>query len=360
MTAAERRQAAFWLVALAAFALALHLLSGILLPFVAGCAIAYFLDPAVDRLEAWRAPRGLATAVVLLLFFLALVLLVLLVLPVLELEVAELARRAPAAVEFARQQIQAGLEMAQRTLAPEDVAKLKDMAGSWAAEAVGWGARVVQGLLTSGFAIANILSLLIITPVVAFFLLRDWDRIIAQIDHWLPRRHAATVREQARQVDRTLAGFVHGQVLVGLALAAYYGVALALAGLPFAAILGIMIGVLSFIPFLGFLTGLALAVGLGLMQFGFSARFIVVLGIFAAGSVLEQNVLSPRLVGKRINLHPVWVIFALLAFGTLFGFVGVLLALPAAAVIGVLVRFALARYLASPFYDSGNRGDGER
>jgi predicted PurR-regulated permease PerM len=360
VTAAERRQALFWLVALAAFALTLHLLSAILLPFVAGMAIAYFLNPAVDRLEAWRVPRGLATAAILLAFFMAIALLGLLLLPVLELEAAELARRAPAAFEFAREQAQAGLERAQRNLAPEDVAKLKDMAGGWAAEAVGWAGQLLQGLLTSGAAIANLLSLVLITPVVAFFLLRDWHRIVTQIDRWLPRQHAAIIREEARQVDRTLAGFVHGQLLVGLADAFYYGIALALAGLPFAAIVGIVVGVLSFIPFLGFLTGLVLAVGLGLVQFGLSARFLVVLGIFAVGSVLEQNVLSPRLVGKRIHLHPVWIIFALLAFGTLFGFVGVLLALPAAAVIGVLVRFAIARYLASPLYDSAPRGDGER
>jgi len=360
VTAAERRQALFWLVALALFALTLHLLSAILLPFVAGCAIAYFLDPAVDRLEAWRVPRALASALVLVLFFVAIVLLLALVLPVLQLEATELAQRAPAAFEYARERIQAALELAQQALAPEDVAKIKDMAGGWAGEAVGWAARVVQGILTGGFAIANLLSLVIVTPVVAFFLLRDWDRIIAQIDHWLPRRHAAVIRAEARAVDRTLAGFVHGQMLVGLADALYYSVALSLAGLPFAVIIGVLVGVLSFIPFLGFLLGFALAVGLGLVQFGFTSRFLVVLGIFAVGSLLEQNVLSPRLVGKRINLHPVWIIFALLAFGTLFGFVGVLLALPAAAVIGVLVRFALARYLASPLYDSANHGDGER
>ena len=358
MTAAGRQQALFWIAALALLVLALHLLSAILLPFVAGCAIAYFLDPAVDRLEAWRVPRGLAAALVLLVFFVAIGLVGALLVPVLELEAAELARRAPAALEFGRQQIGAGLEMAQRTLAPEDVAKLKDLVGGWAADAAGWAARLVQGILTSGFAIANLLSLLFITPVVAFFLLRDWDRIIAQIDRWLPRQHAQVIRDEARQVDRTLAGFVHGQVLVGLALAFYYGIALALTGLPFAAIVGVIVGVLSFIPFLGFLTGFALAVGLGLVQFGLTGRFLVVLAIFAVGSVFEQNVLSPRLVGKRINLHPVWIIFALLAFGTLFGFVGILLALPAAAVIGVLVRFAIARYLASPLYDSANRRDG--
>ncbi len=203
-------------------------------------------------------------------------------------------------------------------------------------------------------ALAGLLSLAIVTPVVAFFLLRDWPRLTAEIDSWLPLRHAATIREQLRLIDETLAGFVHGQMLVALVLAAYYGLALTLAGLPFAVIVGITVGVLSFIPFVGIGIGLVLALALGLSQFGPSTRRAGVLGIFVVGHLAETNMLTPRLVGRRINLHPVWVIFALLAFGSVFGFVGVLLAVPGAAVIGVLARFAVARYLASPLYDPAN------
>jgi predicted PurR-regulated permease PerM len=360
VTAGERRAGLFWLAAFAALLLVLHLLSGILLPFVAGCGIAYFLDPAADRLEAWRVPRALAAAVVLLLFFLALVVILLLLLPMIELEATELARRAPLIVEFGQQRVQALTDLAQQKLSPEDLAKLKDMAGGWAATAIGWAAQLLQQVLTGGLALANLLSLIIVTPVVAFFLLRDWDRLIALIDSWLPRRHVATIRAQARLVDATLAGFVHGQVLVGLVLAIYYAAALSLVGLTFAVILAIIIGILSFIPFVGVVTGLLLALGLGLVQFGATSKLLAVIAIFAAGHLVESNFLSPRLVGKRIHLHPVWVIFALLAFGSLFGFLGVLLALPAAAVIGVLARFAVARYLASPLYDPASRPpDGE-
>ena len=346
-----RRAWLFWLGALAFFVASLWLLSGILLPFVAGCAIAYFLDPAVDRLARLHMPRGLAAAVVLILFFIAVATVLALLVPVVELETAELARRAPAVIEFGRQQLQSLLELAQQRLSPEDLAKLKDMAGGMTAAAIGWAAQVTQRLLTSGIALANLLSLVIVTPVVAFFLLRDWDRIIAEIDHWLPRRHAETIRAEARLIDATLAGFVHGQFLVGAVLAVYYGAALTWAGLNFAVILGIVIGVLSFVPLVGIFTGFILALGLGLIEFGATTKLAVILAIFAAGYVVESNALSPRLVGQRVNLHPVWIIFALLAFGSLFGFIGVLLAVPAAAVIGVLIRFAIARYLESPLYD---------
>ncbi len=351
MIAAERWHALFWLGALAFLLLALHLLSGILLPFIAGFIIAYFLAPAVARLAAWRLPRGLAAALMLLLFFAGLAALLLLLLPLLQLQATELARRAPAAVAFARQQIAALMALAQQKLAPEDLAKLREMAGGWAGSAVGWAAGLIEELLSSGIALANLFSLVIVTPIVAFFLLRDWDRLLARIDSWLPRRHVATIREQARLVDATLAGFVHGQMLVGLLLAIYYGAALSLAGLDFAVLIGILIGVLSFVPFLGVATGLLLALGLALVQFGSLSMLVAILGIFAVGQLVESNLLSPKLIGDRVHLHPLWVIFALLAFGTLFGFSGVLLALPAAAVIGVLVRFALGRYLASELYE---------
>ena len=350
-TGMERGAALFWLGILAAFLLALYLLNGILLPFVAGAGIAYFLAPAVDRLAAWGVPRGLAAALLLLLFLAGLVLLLLLILPLLQVQAAALARRAPMIVEFLRSELQTFMAMAQQQLAPEDLARIRDMAGSWAAAAAGWAAGLLQNVLTSGVRLASLLSLVFVTPVVAFFLLRDWRRLTARIDLWLPRRHAATIREQARLIDRTLAGFVHGQLLVCLILAIYYAAALTFAGLQFAVILGILIGVLSFIPYLGATTGLILALGTAAMQFSTWTRFLIVLAIFAVGQLAEGNVLSPKLVGERVNLHPVWVIFALLAFGALFGFVGVLLALPAAAVVGVLTRFALARYLASPLYD---------
>jgi len=196
-----------------------------------------------------------------------------------------------------------------------------------------------------------VLSLLFITPVVAFFLLRDWDRILARIDSWLPRRHAPVIRAQAAKVDETLSGFVRGQGTVCLLLGVFYAIALALVGLDFGLVIGVLIGLISFVPYAGAMIGAVLSIGLAAVQFGDWTHVLIIAGIFVFGQAVEGNVLTPKLVGDRVNLHPVWVIFALLAFGSLFGFVGVLLAVPIAAILGVLVRFALERYLASPLYD---------
>jgi predicted PurR-regulated permease PerM len=355
VTMGQRQQLLFWLGALACLLLLIYLLSPILLPFVAGSAIAYFLDPAVDRLERWRVPRSIATILALLLFVFAVMLVLALLVPLLQLQAAELAGRVPALVAQLRQHLEQLMATAQQQLAPEDMAKVRDMLGSAMANAASWVARLIQSLLTSGMALANLLSLIFITPIVSFFLLRDWDRIVARVDSWLPRDHLATIREQARLVDATLSGFARGQLLVCLGVGIYYAAALTLIRLDFGLIIGILAGILTFIPYVGFATGFVLALGLALLQFGTLSGMLWVVGIFAVGQVLESNVLAPKLVGERVHLHPVWVIFALLAFGSIFGFLGVLLALPAAAVIGVLVRFALGRYLASPLYDPANR-----
>ena len=215
-----------------------------------------------------------------------------------------------------------------------------------------WATDIVAGVLSGGAAVANTLSLIIITPVVTFYLLRDWDNIAATVDGWLPRAQAPTIRELASEVDRTLAGFLRGQGTVCLLLGVFYAIGLTVAGLDFGLVIGLIAGLLSFIPYVGSIVGLLLSVGLAFLQFDDWLRVAVVAGIFFVGQALEGNVLTPRLVGGRVGLHPVWVIFAILAGGTLFGFVGVLLAVPVAAVIGVGTRFALTRYLDSPYYDA--------
>lgn len=346
-----RAQAAFWAVVFGVFFLALYLLSSILLPFVAGFAIAYFLDPAADRLESLRLPRGLAAFLVLLVFLLTVVLVFLLLVPLVQGQVSDLVQRTPGLIGGAQRRLDQGMEALQAHLAPEDLQKLRDAVAGKLGDVFGWVARLLQTLLTSSFAIVNILSLVFITPVVSFFMLRDWDRMVALVDSWIPRRHIETVREQARLVDETMSGFLRGQGTVCLLMGVFYAAALTLAGLDFGLVLGLLIGLLTFIPFLGATAGAVLSIGLAAAQFDSWSRVAVVAAIFVAGQIVEGNVLTPKLVGERVNLHPVWVIFALLAFGALFGFVGVLLAVPLAAILGVLVRFALARYLASPLYD---------
>jgi predicted PurR-regulated permease PerM len=355
-TMANRRWALlFWAGLLAFTLLALHLLSGILLPFVAAFGISYFLAPLVDRLESWRLSRTLATVVVLLLFLLALGLVVMLILPLVEAQVAELSLLAPTAMDHGRQQIQQLISLAQEKLSPEDAARVRDMAGSLSSAALGWAAKLAEQILTSGVALANLLSLIFITPLVAFYLLRDWDGVVSHLESWIPRRHAVTVKKQMAEINTTLSGFVRGQTLIGMIVALYYASALSIAGTNFAIVIGVLIGIMSFIPVIGAAIGLVLALCITLTQTPTWSAAGIVVAIFLVGQAVESNVLTPKLIGDRVNLHPVWVIFALLAFGKLFGFLGVLLALPAAAVAGVMVRFGMSRYLASAFYDEDAR-----
>jgi predicted PurR-regulated permease PerM len=346
-------RALVWLGLVLLSLLVVWLLSAILLPFIAGFILAYFLDPLVDRLEAWRVPRWLGTLAVLLLAFLAVVLVLLLLVPLLEAQLGELIRRIPRFVELAQRLLDRLTQTLHEEVSPEDLARLRDAVGGRVGDLLGWLARLLQGALTSSVALVNILSLLFITPVVTFFLLRDWDRLVARIDSWIPRPHVETVREQARLIDETLAGFIRGQGSVCLALGGFYAIALSAAGLDFGLVIGFLSGLLTFIPFFGAMVGMGLSVGLALTQFDEWSRVALVALIFVIGQTLEGNLLTPKLVGERVNLHPVWLMFALLAFGALFGFVGVLLAVPLAAVSGVLVRFALQRYLQSTIYDPG-------
>ncbi|HRQ82665.1 MAG TPA: AI-2E family transporter [Azospirillaceae bacterium] len=348
MTTAQ--QSRFWLAAFAGFLLLVWLFSPVLLPFVAGLAIAYLLDPSVDRLELWGLPRWAATAAALLMFMLAIFLAALLLVPLIQAQVAHLLDVLPGYAARAREAITPLVENLVARLSPDDVARLRGAVGQHVGDVAGWIGGVVRGVLSSGVALFDVLSVLFITPIVAFYLLRDWDRLVAAVDSWLPRRHLDTVRAQCREIDATLAGFLRGQAAVCMALGGFYAVALSLAGLDFALVIGLLSGILSFIPYVGSLFGLAASVGLAALQFDELWRVGLVAGIFIVGQAAEGNFLTPKLVGDRVGLHPVWVMFSLLAGGALFGFLGVLLAVPVAASLGVVVRFLLRQYLASPLY----------
>ena len=350
MTAVQRNTW-FWVAGFLLFFLGLWLLSAILLPFVAGIAIAYFLDPLVNRLAQLRMPRGLAAFVVLTLFLTLLVLVIMLVVPILEAQVLDLAARLPSLLAAARREAEDLMQMAQQRLSPEDFAKLRDAVGGKLADMFAVLGSVFRDVVTRGLALANLLSLVFVTPVVSFFLLRDWNRILVRLDGWLPRAQAATIREQARRIDEILSAYLRGQLSVCVVLGIYYAVGLTLLGLTFGSVIGLLVGVLAFIPYVGFAVGFVLALLLALTQFSDQHHVLYVVALFVAGMTIEGNLLTPKLVGERVQLHPVWIVFALLSFGTLFGLLGVLIAVPMAAMIGVLVRFALSRYLASPLYD---------
>lgn len=343
----------FWLLALAAFLGCLWLLSGVLTPFVLGIATAYLLDPLVDRLERLRVPRWAGALLALLAFAALAAGAVLLLVPLFQVQATLLIDAAPRIVDTVRREAMAWLDVLAEELRPEDLERLRGAAAQYAGDLAVYAGGLIRALLGRGFAVLDLVSVAIIAPVVAFYLLRDWDELIRRIDGWLPRPHADTVRAQMREVDRTLAGFLRGQGAVCLILGGFYAAALTLAGLDFGLTVGLLAGVLTIVPYVGSAVGFLASVSLALVQFDDWWRVGLVAAIFVAGQTVEGYVLTPRLVGGSVGLHPVWVMFALLAGGYLFGFLGVLVAVPAAAVIGVGARFALSRYLDSPYYRGG-------
>ena len=358
----RERQVVYWTVALAIFVTALILLREILLPFVMGMAIAYLLDPIADRLQKWGLSRTLSATVLTIIFLLGVAAFLMVLVPILHSQVIDFVSRLPHYLELLRGRSEDVLALVQARLSPEVVARLREEIEGLAGGSIAWLGRVATQVWSSGLALINLISLIIITPIVAFYLLRDWDRIVEQLDSWLPRRNRAEIREQLSEIDKTLAEFVRGQAIVCGGLGVFYGIGLTLVGLEFGLIVGLGTGVISFVPYFGMLTGLAIGIGLAFAQFDTWPPIALVAGIFVIGQVIEGNFVTPKLIGNRIGLHPVWMIFALLAGGVLFGFVGVMLSVPVAAAIGVLSRFSLKQYLASPLYggcedDDSNTND---
>ncbi|MDE0943926.1 MAG: AI-2E family transporter [Alphaproteobacteria bacterium] len=348
-----QQQVRYWLISLAVLLALVWLLSSILLPFVAGMAVAYFLDPPTDKLEQRGLGRGLATSLVVIVFFVLMVLATLLLVPILQSQVLGFADRLPGYIAGLRETALPVLTELGAKFGIDVGASAGDAAKEIAADAVTFGFKLLRQAWSGGLALFNILTLLVITPVVAFYLLRDFDHMTAALNSWLPRQHAKTIRGLLSDIDSVMAGFIRGQGTVCLILASYYGLALTFAGLEFGLIIGLFSGLVSFIPFVGATTGLVLSMLTALTQFlpeGDFLRIGIIAAVFVIGQVMEGYILTPRLLGDRIGLHPVWVMFALLAGGALFGFVGVLIAVPAAAAIGVMVRFALSQYLASSLY----------
>jgi len=343
-------QVRFWLILLAVTLVAVYLLRSVLLPFVAGMAVAYLLDPVCDRLERWKLSRTWATTVVTICFVLLCALVLLLIIPAVVGQISTFIERVPDYVSAVQREATQALEVLRDRLDPETQEKLQSLLRNSADKVFNWVTAMLAGIVSGGVAFFNFVALVVITPVVAFYLLRDWDRMVAKADDALPRRHQETIRRLAREVDDTLAGFLRGQGTVCLSLAVFYAVGLTLAGLDFGLVVGLIAGFLSFIPYVGSLVGLFLSVGLALAQFDSWISVAIVAAVFFVGQAIEGNVLTPKLVGDRVGLHPVWVMFALLAGGALFGFVGVLLAVPVAAIVGVGVRFAFSQYRRSAYY----------
>jgi predicted PurR-regulated permease PerM len=346
-----QKQITFWVVSFLVLILVLWLLSPILLPFIAGLVLAYFLDPVADALERLGLPRVAATALILLLSILFLVLIVLLIVPILGDQIVKFAGDLPTLMQSLLARFNDVAPQWMKDAIAKSGTDIQGSISDIAGKAAGWTATLLASVWSGGMALVNILSLLVVTPIVAFYLLADWDRLVVKVDSWLPRDHAVQIRGIFNDIDAAMAGFIRGQGTVCLLLGLFYALALSLAGLKFGLVIGLGAGLLSFIPYVGALVGGVVAIGVALVQFWPDfASIAIIIGIFAAGQFIEGNFLSPKLVGSSIGLHPVWLMFALFAFGYVFGFVGLLLAVPLAAAAGVLVRFALNQYLASKLY----------
>jgi len=346
------RQIGFWLLALLVLVVLMLVLRDVLLPFIAGLILAYLLDPIAARFQRLGLGRLGATVLIVVLFVVAFVLLLLLIVPLLGNQLAGFTARLPSTISRLQALVaEQGGPLLQRLGGDNVSSEIQKYLGEILSQGSSFVAKFATSLWNGGQALVNVVSLLVVTPVVAFYLLLDWDEMVAKVDGWLPRNHAETIRGIMRDIDRAIAGFVRGQALVCLILGSIYAGGLTLAGLNFGFLIGMSAGLLSFIPFVGSVVGLVLALLVAVVQFWPQWPMIAaVAGVFVVGQFIEGNILSPKLVGNSVGLHPVWLMFALFAFGALFGFAGLLLAVPLAAAIGVLVRFALSRYLASPLY----------
>jgi predicted PurR-regulated permease PerM len=346
-----QRQVSFWVGALVVLILVLWVLQAILLPFIAGFVLAYFLDPVADRLERLGLPRIAATAFILLAAILMFVFIGLMIVPVVVDQSVKLAGDLPTLTKSLIDRANEIAPQSLKDMLANSGTDLQAQASTIAGKAAGWIISFMGSLWSGGMALVNVLSIMIITPIVAFYLLADWDHIVAKIDSWLPRDHLDEVRGIARDIDTAMAGFIRGQGTVCLLLGIFYAIGLSLVGLKSGLAIGFAAGMLSFIPYVGALIGGIMAIGVGLVQFWPNeAHVLLIVAVFAAGQFIEGNFLSPRLVGGSIGLHPVWMMFALLAFSYVFGFLGLLLAVPMAAATGVFVRYALDRYLKSKLY----------
>ncbi|MDA7427845.1 AI-2E family transporter [Primorskyibacter aestuariivivens] len=341
-----RDQMKYWGIATVVFAVVLWFLGDVLLPFVLGGAIAYFLDPVADRLEKMGFSRAIAVTIITLFALVLFIVMALLVVPSLVSQAIDLFNIAPTLFGNLRDFL---IERFPELMDAEST--LRQSLVAIGEKIQSYGGQLLETILSSAASIINIVMLFVIVPVVAVYMLLDWDNMVARIDDLLPRDHAPVIRQLAGDIDATLASFIRGMGTVCLVLGTYYAAALMLVGLQFGLVVGFIAGLITFIPYVGALVGGVLAIGLALFQFwGDWFSIAMVGGIFVLGQVIEGNILTPKLVGTSVGLHPVWLLLALSVFGSLFGFVGMLVAVPVAAALGVITRFATRQYLDSRLY----------
>ncbi|MFC3050985.1 AI-2E family transporter [Kordiimonas pumila] len=349
-----------WIVAAIFAILFLYLIKGILLPFLVGFAVAYFLDPVADRLEAKKLPRSIAAGLVIAGFFILITGIVLAFWPIVQSQLGSVSETLPKTISGLRPWLSKAMQGLSDSYNIGNGEDINSILGSFSEQILGKVQDSATNILKGGLALFNILTLVLISPVVAFYMLRDWDLLVAKVNGWLPPEQAPAIRQVSADIDTVLAGFVRGQLMVSTIMGVMYALGWMLVGLDFAIILGLLAGIMSFIPFVGTLVALAVALALGVGQWGLDPiQLGLVAAVFFVVQLIEGSFLTPRLIGERVGLHPVWVLFAVLAGGELMGFVGVLIALPVSAALAVLVRYWIKQYrehykIADPTEDQGS------
>lgn len=339
-----------WFVIFFVFFYLLYVLRSVLMPFVAGILLAYLLDPMVDRFEKFKMSRLWATLLVCFLVILIVLPALGLFLGMLENQIALLLQATPQYLGIIMEKIRPILQNLAERIPELKGANIEEMVRGNIGNGLKVVGRVLNALLTNGFALINLISLVLITPVVAFYMLRDWDVFVKKFEELLPKKSKKSVMETLSEINTIIAGFIRGQLSVCLILGLFYSIGLKLVGLELGLLVGFIAGIISFIPYVGSITGFVLGCVLAFAQYGDMEHVMYVVGVFLIGQFLEGNFLTPKLVGESVGLHPVWVMFALLSGGVLLGFLGLMLAVPMAAIIGVLVRNAIKRYKQSSLY----------
>lgn len=344
------RNMIIWLIIFCIFCAAVYTLRSVLLPFVAGIIIGYLLDPWASKIEKWGINRTLASVLVMIILILILIPSLIALFSVIDSQVGHFISVIPQYLSSFAKKIEPIFISLQDRFPALEPEKIREYLNSNISNTLKLTGKLARRLITGGFALVNILSLLLITPIVAFYMLRDWDKFIAQVDSLLPKKSKKSIEKQAKEIDNILSSFIRGQFSVCVLLGSFYAIGLYIVGLDLGVLVGFLAGIISFIPYVGSITGFLISILIAFAQFDSLMPILQVVGVFAVGQFIEGNFLTPNLVGDSVGLHPVWIMFALLTGGVLLGFLGLMIAVPVAAIIGVLTRHAIENYKESSLY----------
>ena len=339
-----------WLAIFLTFFWLLYILRSVLMPFVAGILLAYLLDPMVDKLEKLKISRLWSTLIVCFITILIIVPALGLLIGMIENQVSLLIQATPKYLTLIMEKIRPTLENLNERFPDLKSANIEELVKNNIGNSMKFIGKVLKALISNGFALINLISLLLIMPIVTFYMLRDWDDFVKKFESLLPKKSKKSIMATFKDIDKIIAGFIRGQLSVCIILGIFYSIGLKLVGLELGLLVGFIAGIISFIPYVGSITGFVIGCILAFAQYGDITHVLYVVGVFMLGQFIEGNFLTPKLVGESVGLHPVWVMFALLAGGVLLGFLGLMLAVPLAAIIGVLVRLAIKRYKLSSLY----------